>query len=91
MRAVLQREWGGSPSSEEVPAPSLRAGETIVSMIAASVAPLDIDLLDGRFPIRPSLPFVPGVEGAGVALNGPHEGKLVRIHGGGLAVGLPKI
>lgn len=89
MKAAVQREWGGSPSLEEVPVPAARPGETIVAMIAAAVAPLDIDVLDGRFPIRPSLPFVPGVEGAGVALSGPYEGKMVRIHGGGLGLRRP--
>jgi trans-2-enoyl-CoA reductase len=41
-------------------------GEAIVEMRAAPINPADLNTVEGKYPIRPPLPAVPGVEGAGV-------------------------
>ncbi len=48
----------------ELPAPS--AGEVRVRVKFAPINPADVNVLEGKYPIRPELPGVPGVEGVGV-------------------------
>jgi trans-2-enoyl-CoA reductase len=50
---------------EERPWPELAAGEVIVQMRAAPINPADINMIEGKYPVRPPLPAVPGMEGAG--------------------------
>ncbi len=42
------------------------AGEARVRVKFAPINPADINVLEGKYPVRPALPGVPGVEGAGV-------------------------
>jgi trans-2-enoyl-CoA reductase len=42
------------------------AGEARVRVKFAPINPADINVLEGKYPVRPTLPGVPGVEGAGV-------------------------
>jgi mitochondrial enoyl-[acyl-carrier protein] reductase / trans-2-enoyl-CoA reductase len=47
-------------------------GEVRVRMQFAPINPADMNVLEGKYPIRPQLPGVPGVEGVGVVeLRGP--------------------
>ena len=43
-----------------------RADEARVRLLAAPINPADLNVIEGKYPIRPALPGVPGVEGAGV-------------------------
>ncbi len=54
----------------ELPPPA--AGETRVRVAFSPVNPADINVLEGKYPVRPELPGVPGVEGAGILENGTH-------------------
>ncbi|MGE0554632.1 MAG: NADPH:quinone reductase [Gemmatimonadales bacterium] len=68
MRAVRVREFG-DPSVlkiEEVPAPEPGPGQVQVRVRAAGVNPVDTYIRSGRYAKLPTLPYVPGSDGAGV-------------------------
>jgi trans-2-enoyl-CoA reductase len=48
----------------ELPDPG--PGEVCVRMQFAPINPADLNVLEGKYPIRPKLPGVPGVEGVGI-------------------------
>ena len=41
-------------------------GEALVEMQAAPINPVDLNVIEGKYPVRPPLPAVGGVEGVGV-------------------------
>lgn len=53
----------------EQPWPQPAADEVVVAMRAAPVNPADLNAIEGKYPIRPSLPATPGMEGAGVVVE----------------------
>jgi len=56
--------------SRQLPEP--REGEALVRMLAAPINPSDLNVIEGKYPIRPDLPGVPGGEGVGeVVTLGP--------------------
>jgi NADPH:quinone reductase len=68
MRAVLCKELGGPDKLvvEEVPSPPLRDGTVRIEIHAAGVNFADLLLIAGQYQDRPPLPFIPGMEVAGV-------------------------
>lgn len=48
-----------------VPAPE----EALVKMVAAPINPADLNAIEGKYPIRPTLPATPGMEGAGIVIE----------------------
>jgi NADPH:quinone reductase len=68
MRAVLCKEFAGPEKLvvEEVPAPPLREGGVRVKIRAAGVNFGDTLLVAGQYQDKPALPFIPGMEIAGV-------------------------
>ena len=48
-----------------VPAPD----EVVVEMRAAPLNPADMNAIEGKYPIRPTLPATPGMEGAGIVVE----------------------
>ena len=71
MRAVIGRQFGGIDdlSFEEIPNPSLEAGTVRISVHAAGVSFANLLFIAGKHQNRPSLPFIPGTEVAGVVLE----------------------
>jgi len=67
MRAVVCRELGPPSSLEvaEVDPPEVRAGGVIVDVEAAGVNYVDALFVQGKYQIKPPLPFTPGSEVAG--------------------------
>lgn len=53
----------------EQPWPRPAPDEVVVEMRAAPLNPADINAIEGKYPIRPSLPATPGMEGAGVVVE----------------------
>lgn len=88
MRAARFHTFGGAPVVDEVATPLRGFGETLVRMEAAAVSHLDLTVAGGDFRIRPQLPHIGGLEGAGVVLESEvHEiGALVAVRGGGLGL-----
>lgn len=68
MRALVLQELGEPENLrlEDAPAPSPGRGEVLVDMHAAAVNFPDLLTVQGKYQVRPDLPFVPGKEGAGV-------------------------
>jgi NADPH2:quinone reductase len=75
---------GEQPKAEEVEL-TAGPGETLVEMRLAAVTPLDRSTLAGK---QPSMPFVPGSEGAGVVASsdGFEAGTPVVVRGEGVGV-----
>ncbi len=73
MRALLLRDLGG-PSSlrlEDVPEPDGGDGLVTIDVHAAGVGFVDMLVTKGEYQIRPDLPFIPGIEAAGVVRSAP--------------------
>jgi NADPH2:quinone reductase len=71
MRAILCKEWGEPDTLVlgEVDSPCPGPGEVTVRLRAAGVNYADIVLVRGHYQEKPSLPFSPGLEGAGEILS----------------------
>jgi trans-2-enoyl-CoA reductase len=69
VRAIVFHEHGAPldvARVEEIELPPVRSHEARVRLLAAPINPADLNVIEGKYPVRPSLPGVPGVEGAGV-------------------------
>jgi NADPH2:quinone reductase len=88
MRAVRIHDWGTAPTLDEVPAPALQPGETLVRVEAAAVAHLDLTVASGMFRLKPELPYIGGVEGCGTVVSSDvyQPGTRVMLRGGGLGL-----
>src|ERR1700676_1312450 len=72
MKAAVVREFGKPPVIEDVPVPVPGPGEILVKVMACGVCHTDLHAAEGDWPVKPSLPFIPGHEVAGiVAALGP--------------------
>lgn len=72
MRAAVVRTFGKPLTIEEVPVPVPGPGEVLVKVIACGVCHTDLHAADGDWPVKPTPPFIPGHEVAGiVAAVGP--------------------
>src|SRR6185369_14520375 len=82
MRAVLCSAFTGPDDLRigEIEAPTPASDEILVDVHAASVSFMDQLLVSGRYQMRPSTPFVPGTEAAGVVVA--VGGKVTRFQPG---------
>jgi alcohol dehydrogenase, propanol-preferring len=72
MKAAVVEKFGAPMVIREVPVPTPGPGQALVQVIASGVCHTDVHAADGDWPIKPTLPFIPGHEGAGiVAALGP--------------------
>ncbi len=77
MKAAVVRAFGELLAIDEVPVPTPGPGEVLVKVVASGVCHTDLHAADGDWPVKPTLPFVPGHEGAGiVAALGPGVSRL---------------
>ncbi|KXU84279.1 alcohol dehydrogenase [Paraburkholderia monticola] len=65
MKAAVVHEFGVPLSIEEVPVPTPGRGQILVNIKASGVCHTDLHAAEGDWPIRPTLPFIPGHEGVG--------------------------
>jgi propanol-preferring alcohol dehydrogenase len=85
MKAAVVRRFGDPLTIEEVPIPTPGPGEVLVKIVATGVCHTDLHAVDGDWPVKPTPPFIPGHEGAGIVAavgSGVHrlkEGDLVGI------------
>lgn len=86
MKAVRVHAWGETPRLEDLPEPAGGPGLSRVRMHAATVGHIDRSVWGGSFLRHPPLPYVPGVEAAGVVLDGSAfpAGTRVWLRGAGL-------
>ena len=66
MKAAVVRSFREPLAVQELPIPSPGPGEVLVKIRATGVCHTDLHAADGDWPVKPTLPFVPGHEGAGV-------------------------
>ena len=72
MKAAVVHQFGKPLSIDEVPVPEVGQGQILVKIEASGVCHTDLHAADGDWPLKPSPPFIPGHEGAGiVAALGP--------------------
>ena len=67
MKAAMGRAFGKPLTIEEVPIPTPGPGEVLVKIMATGVCHTDLHAADGDWPVKPTPPFIPGHEGAGVS------------------------
>ncbi|WP_045736953.1 alcohol dehydrogenase AdhP [Xanthomonas sp. MUS 060] len=72
MKAAVVRDFGGPLEIEEVAVPQPGLGEVLVKIEACGVCHTDLHAVYGDWPVKPTLPFIPGHEGVGyVVALGP--------------------
>jgi alcohol dehydrogenase, propanol-preferring len=72
MKAAVVHAFGQALAIEELPVPTPGPGQVLVRIVASGVCHTDLHAADGDWPVKPTLPFIPGHEGAGtVAAVGP--------------------
>lgn len=65
MKAAVVHAFGQPLEIEEVPVPEVPAGQVLVKVAASGVCHTDLHAADGDWPVKPTLPFIPGHEGVG--------------------------
>jgi NADPH2:quinone reductase len=68
MRAIRVNEFGGPEvlKVEDVPDPKPAAGQMLIRVKAAGINPVDTYIRAGTYPRKPSLPYTPGTDAAGI-------------------------
>lgn len=85
MKAAVVREFGKPLTIEELPIPEPKDNEILVRIAATGVCHTDLHAAQGSWPVRPTLPFIPGHEGVGHvaavgrAVRGVKEGDRVGV------------
>src|SRR5580698_10484279 len=85
MKAAVVRGFGEKLVIEDVPVPVPGPGEMLVKVMACGVCHTDLHAANGDWPVKPSPPFIPGHEVAGVVaalgsgVTGLREGDPVGV------------
>jgi propanol-preferring alcohol dehydrogenase len=66
MKAAVVRAFGKPLTLEEVPIPTPGSGEVLIRVVASGVCHTDLHAANGDWPVKPTVPFIPGHEGAGI-------------------------
>lgn len=66
MKAAVVEKFGQPLTIRELPVPTPGPGQALVEVFATGVCHTDLHAATGDWPVKPTLPFVPGHEGAGV-------------------------
>ncbi len=67
--AAILRDFGADPQIAHVPAPLPAPGQVAIGVAAAAVSFVDALTAQGKYQLRPDLPWIPGSECAGIVLN----------------------
>ncbi len=86
MKAAFVTEFGKPLTIGELPVPTVRDDQVLVKIEACGVCHTDVHAADGDWPVKPSLPFVPGHEGIGLVVE---VGKNAKGLKEGDRVGIP--
>jgi len=68
MQAAVVREFGKPLTIEEMPIPAIGRGDVLIKIEASGVCHTDLHAANGDWPFKPTLPFIPGHEGAGTVV-----------------------
>src|SRR5438445_3911819 len=66
MKAAVVHKFGQPLVIDELAVPEPKEGQALVKIEASGVCHTDLHAADGDWPLRPTPPFIPGHEGAGV-------------------------
>jgi alcohol dehydrogenase, propanol-preferring len=66
MKAAVVRDFAQPLSIEEVPTPEPTEGQVLVRIEASGLCHTDIHAAHGDWPVKPTLPLIPGHEGVGI-------------------------
>lgn len=86
MKAAVVRKFGEPLVIEEMPIPEIQPYEVLVKVMASGVCHTDLHAANGDWPVKPTVPFIPGHEGVGYVVA---IGKDVKNLKEGDAVGVP--
>ena len=86
MQAAVVREFGQPLAIQEVKVPEMTEDRVLVKVAACGVCHTDLHAADGDWPVKPSLPFIPGHEGVGYVAK---LGRRVKHIKEGDRVGVP--
>lgn len=85
MKAAVVHAFDQPLVIEEVPVPEVPPGQVLVKVEASGVCHTDLHAARGDWPVKPSLPFIPGHEGVGyvakvgAGVRGIREGDRVGV------------
>ncbi|WP_373653821.1 MULTISPECIES: alcohol dehydrogenase AdhP [unclassified Schlesneria] len=65
MKAAVVRDFGKPLQIEELPVPEVGPGQIRVKIETTGVCHTDLHAVQGDWPVKPTLPFIPGHEGVG--------------------------
>src|SRR6201997_2106468 len=68
MKAAFVEKFGEPLVIKEVPIPTPGPGQALVEVVASGVSHTDLHAADGDWPFKPTPPFTPGHEGAGIVV-----------------------
>ena len=66
MKAAVVHKFGQPLVIDELAVPEPKEGQALVKIEASGVCHTDLHAADGDWPVKPTPPFIPGHEGAGV-------------------------
>lgn len=81
MKALICRNFGelDQLAIEEVPAPAMGPNQVRVALRAAGVGFMDTLMVNGKYQLKPKLPYIPGAVGAGVVTEVGAEVQTVKV------------
>jgi propanol-preferring alcohol dehydrogenase len=68
MKAAVVTEFCKPLVIQEVPVPTPGPGQALVEIVASGVCHTDLHAAEGDWPVKPTPPFIPGHEGAGIVM-----------------------
>ena len=86
MKAAVVEEFKKSLTIKEVKVPKLKEHDILVKITACGVCHTDLHAAHGDWPVKPTLPFIPGHEGVGVITEVGNSIKHLQV---GDRVGIP--
>src|SRR3954449_12962028 len=87
VKAAVVRSFDHPLEIEDLPVPVPSTGQVLVRIEASGLCHTDIHAARGEWPVKPSLPFIPGHEGVGIIEQvGPGNGHGLEV---GMRVALP--
>jgi len=60
MQAAIAHQFGSPLKIEQVPIPEVTPGKILVKILASGVCHTDLHAINGDWPVKPTLPFIPG-------------------------------
>ncbi|MCY7359432.1 MAG: alcohol dehydrogenase AdhP [Rudanella sp.] len=68
MKAAVARVYGQPLQIEQVPVPTVIPGRILVKVVACGVCHTDLHAINGDWPVKATLPLIPGHEGVGTVV-----------------------